>query len=56
MPQLLAEPDRAVILGGLLTSTFLFLVLVPVLFAGKKQEDRPKGAEGQPEQALHRSP
>ncbi|MHB1047334.1 MAG: efflux RND transporter permease subunit [Thermoanaerobaculia bacterium] len=37
------SPMAQVILGGLLTSTFLNLVLVPVLFAGKKQEDRPKG-------------
>jgi multidrug efflux pump subunit AcrB len=32
-----------VILGGLLTSTFLNLVLVPVLFAGTRPVEGPKG-------------
>ncbi|MEO1088467.1 MAG: efflux RND transporter permease subunit, partial [Acidobacteriota bacterium] len=34
------SPMAEVILGGLLTSTFLNLIVVPILFAGR--DDRPR--------------
>jgi len=39
------RPLATVVIGGILSSTFLTLLLLPVLYAWAEQKDKPKTAE-----------